>query len=158
MTSPSDEASCRACISPMHSVCVCCTHRHITRDSSRSHTAPVYTQLRSIHVVIQLPDMHQYPQHTGHAESLHIEMRDPALSFTSREEKTKKGSPAPAGRSEVSQQCRRQSVVDVCTHVCIYTHLTHTMLLSVVVVWMGHRSTSISTLHINGVCISMTAM
>ena len=54
MTSPSDEATDRACISSLHPVCVCCIHRHTTIASPRSVSAPVYTKLRSIYVTMQL--------------------------------------------------------------------------------------------------------
>ena len=37
---------------------------------------------------------------TGHAESLYISMRDPAVSFSARAKKTNKGSPPPTGREE----------------------------------------------------------
>ena len=40
--------------------------------------------------------------HTGHAESLHITMRNPENTFSSRAKKTNKGSPPPISRPEVS--------------------------------------------------------
>ena len=51
--------------------------------------------------------MHQYSHRTGHSESLHITMRNPALSFSSRAKKTNKGSPPPSRRAEVYQLCSR---------------------------------------------------
>ena len=73
----------------------------------------------------------------GHSESLHITMRDPRLSFSSRAKKTAKGSPTPPSRqeavttlifacihcrhtSDVCEYCTqpsvRATVDDVCTH------------------------------------------
>ena len=69
-------------------------------------------------IQLYIPHMHQHSHRTGHAESLHIAMRDPALSFTSRPEGTNKGTPSPATRSEVCHLYSRSS--SVAPHTCIY--------------------------------------
>jgi hypothetical protein len=50
---------------------------------------------------------HKFSHRTGHSESLHITLRNPALSFSSRAKKTNKGSPPPSSRAEVYQLCSR---------------------------------------------------
>ena len=50
---------------------------------------------------------HKFSHRTGHSESLHITLRDPAMSFSSRAKKTNKGSPPPSSRAEVYQLCSR---------------------------------------------------
>ena len=96
----------------------------VLHTSTHHHRFPSFTQCTCLYpTVIDLCDhatigtSHQVTpcrsHRTGHAESLYIAMRTPANSFSSRAEKTNKGSPAPPSREEVYQLCSRQSVAAI---------------------------------------------
>ena len=105
--SPNDEASCVAYHysrpshmhkphTPMIDVCHTQTHKHIVVDTRAPATdpRPLYDLLCVLTINTRT--------HTGHAESLHITMRNPEMTFSSRAKKTNKGSPPPISRPEVS--------------------------------------------------------